>query len=327
MEREDMFCRLVLILTVIGGSLASAAAGTPTSVVVGWGAYPDVPQLAEAADKNLWKEQGLVVQTVAFPTGREMLEALLGGQIDFAVMTEFPAVVAMMRSAKFAIPAVLSSYASIRIVTKAPDGAKTLKQLAGRKVGTPLGTNMHFLLAEALRKEGLSVALVNASSTDLLPALERGDIDAAMPFPSAYGGMKRTLGGAYQEIPLTGRKEFFVLLASDKLATRNPDLIRRFLAVLLVGEELLTKDPHDGQAATARYVGKAMTFDSVVEAWPDYRFRIELDRPVLDLMVYEGGWLKTSGYVKDGTPSFELFRSYMMDGPLRALAPDRVTLP
>ena len=322
-----MMRRLVALLVAVVLGAGSAAAETPIPVVVGWGKSPDVPQLAEAVDKHLWGEQNLAPQLVPFVTGRDAFEALVGGQLDLAIMAEFPAVVGAMRNAKFAVPAVLSAVTSIRVITKGPAGAKTVKELAGAKIGVPIGTNVHFLLAEALKQAGVAAELVNVGPTDLLPSLLRGDISAAMAFPSSYQGMKHALGADYREIPLPGAAQFFILVASEKVATGNPDLIRRFLAALLQGEKLVAKDPKEAQEADARYVAPAMSLDAIRASWPDYTFRIALDKPVLELMVKEGQWLHDAGFVKDGTPSPELFSGYFLAGPLKALAPDRVTIP
>jgi len=318
--------RLVALLVALVMAAGGAVAATPDPVVVGWGKSPDVPQLAEAVDKNLWAAQNLAPQFVPFVTGRDAFEALIGGQLDLAIMAEFPAVVGAMRNAKFAVPAVLSAVTSIRVITKGPTGAQTLKELAGSKIGVPIGTNVHFLLAEALKQAGITAELVTVGPTDLLPSLLRGDIAAAMAFPSSYQGMKHALGAEYREIPLPGAAQFFILAASEKVATGNPDLIRRFLAALLEGETLVLKDPQEAQEADARYVGPAMSLDAIRASWPDYQFRIELDKPVLDLMVREGQWLHDAGFVKDGTASPELFSRYMLPGPLKSLAPDRVSL-
>ena len=44
-------------------------------------------------------------------------------------------------------------------------------------------------------------------------------------------------------------------------------------------------------------------------------------------MVREGAWLRAEGFVKQGTPTVELFGRMFMPAPLKALAPASVTLP
>jgi len=44
-------------------------------------------------------------------------------------------------------------------------------------------------------------------------------------------------------------------------------------------------------------------------------------------MVEEGRWVKERGLIKNVEPTEALFRSFIADAPLKALAPDRVKLP
>jgi NitT/TauT family transport system substrate-binding protein len=65
---------------------------------------------------------------------------------------------------------------------------------------------------------------------------------------------------------------------------------------------------------------------AVRAAWPEYEFRIKLDQAMLDTMVKEGQWLRAKGLIKEGDPTPALYRKWLVDGPLKALDPSRVTL-
>lgn len=208
-----------------------------TTVTIGWGAYPDVPQLAQASVKGLWAEEKLEARIIPFASGRQGFEALIGGQLDYAIMAEFPAVTGVMRNQKFSVVAVLSQYKSFRVITKGDKAPAGLAALAGKKIAMPLGTNVHFAIATALEKGGVNAELVNVPPSEMIPALTRGDVDAIMPFPSAYQKAKSVLGAQYQEIRTPDYSSSFVLAASEK-ATANPALTQRVLAALLKGEAL-----------------------------------------------------------------------------------------
>ncbi len=314
-----------LLVAFVAQAQVQAQAQAPTPVTIGWGRFPDVPAIAEAEQKSLWTQQNLQVQIVNFATGRDSFEALIGGQLDFAIMAEFPAVVGAMRNAKFEIPAVLAEYHSFRLIARGTAPITSPQQLAGKKIAIPLGTNIHFITAEALKAKGVAAELVNVAPPDMLPALTRGDVDAISTFPGSYESAKRALGDKYQEIPLPGFASSYVLVASAKMAS-NPDLVRRVLAALSKGDDMALKDAADGQQTVAAYVGRAVGLDAIRAAWPDYDFHIRLDRATLDLMVREGSWLREQGYVKQGTPSVELYRTFFMPGPLQGLDPAAVDL-
>jgi NitT/TauT family transport system substrate-binding protein len=302
------------------------AAQTPTPVVIGWGPSPDVPQIAQAFDKNLWKEQNVEPKMVPFATGRESFEALIGGGLDLAIMAEFPPVSGALRNLKFSIVAAVSKYDGMRVIAKSATPITDLKQLAGKKVATPIGTNVHFAVADALKTADVKVELVNVGPSDIVPALIRGDVDAASMFPSGYLGAKKALGAQYQEVGLPNVNQIFILVASEKFASSNPDAIKRVLATLLKGEELVVNNPKDSQEATARYVKNAVPLDNIRTAWPDYTFKITLDNATLDLMTREGRWIREMGFVKEGEPSRQFYKGFVLKEPLTSIAPDRVSL-
>jgi len=304
---------------------AGAFAQDPAHVTIGWGAFPDVPQFAVAAERNLWAAEKLDAKVVPFPSGRAGFEAMLGGQVDYAVMAEFPAVSGVMRGAKFSIIGVLSQYKAFRVVTKG-DRPTSLKALAGKKVAVPVGTNVHFIIADALDKAGVKAEYINVPPPEMAAALSRGDVDAIMTFPNGYANARKVLGAQYQEIRLPGHMSSFVLAASEKASAR-PALSRRVLATLIKGEEFVAKNPAEAQEATARFVGGASTVEAVRASWPDYEYRVKLDAATLALMVREGQWLKTYGLAKEGEPTPGLYRKAFAPDVLRSLDARRVSLP
>ncbi len=305
MRRQFLQSALALSLAAAtGASLAQEL----TPVTIGWGAYPDVPQIAQAADKKLWAAEKIDAKIIPFASGRAGFEALIGGQVDYAVMAEFPAVSGVMRGLKFSIVGVLSQYKAFRVIAKS-DKPVDLKSLAGKKVAVPVGTNVHFIVAEAMEKLGVKAELVNVPPPEMAVALARGDVDAIMTFPSGYGNAKKVLGAQYQEINLPEYASSFVL------------------AALIKGEEFIGKNASESQEVTARFVGGATTVDAVRTAWPEYEFRIKLDASTLDLMVREGKWLKANGLVKEGEPSTALYRRAFAPEVLRSLDTKRVSLP
>lgn len=319
--------RLSLAALLLGAvSSLPAQAQQLRNVSIGWGAYADVPQIAQAADKNLWKDEGIAAKIIPFASGRESLEALLGGQLDFAIVTEFPVTTGAMRNAKFGALAVLSRFRGGRIIGTSDIGMNSLQDLAGKKIGTIVGGNWHFGLDDALQKAGVKPEYVNIAQSDTIAALVRGDIQASGMFPTGYGAAKRALGAKYKEIRLTDYAPLFVLIATLDIIEKQPDVARKVLATLIKGEALVAKDAKESQETVARYVGKAMTIEAIREGWPEYEFNIKLDRATVDLLVREGRWIRDRGLIKNVEPTDALFRSFLRDGPLRAVAPDRVRL-
>lgn len=309
-------------------SFAAAAAGASgqdlTPVSIAWGAFPDAPQIAVASDRKLWAAERIDARIIPTASGRAGFEALVSGQADYAVMTEFPAVLGVMRGQRFAIVAVLSQFKALRVITRGSK-AVDLKSLAGKKVAVPVGTNVHFVIADALDKAGVRAEFINVPPPEMAAALVRGEVDAMMPFPSGYANARKVLGAQYQELRLPDHMSSLVLAASEKAAA-NQALTRRVLTALLKAEDVVAKAPAEAQEATARFVGTTTTLDAVQAAWPEYEFRIKLDAGTLDLMAREGRWLEAHGLVKEGDATAAQYRRVFAPEVLRGLDGKRVTL-
>jgi ABC-type nitrate/sulfonate/bicarbonate transport system substrate-binding protein len=84
---QGIRARLVCAALFVGSS-ATVRAADAGSATFGWGPGPDGPQVVQAIDKGFWTRHGLTVKTVTFSSGAAAMEALLGGQLDFAAMAE-----------------------------------------------------------------------------------------------------------------------------------------------------------------------------------------------------------------------------------------------
>ena len=72
--------------------LAIAAAASPSlacaaeKLVVAWSPNPQTPQVDVALAEGYFEDAGLEIEFISFVSGREGFEALLGGQVDIAVV-------------------------------------------------------------------------------------------------------------------------------------------------------------------------------------------------------------------------------------------------
>jgi ABC-type nitrate/sulfonate/bicarbonate transport system substrate-binding protein len=306
-------------------SLVASSSLAQERVSIAWTPSADIPQIAQAIDKKLWAEQGLEVRVVTFPTGREALEALIGGQVDFASMAELPAVTAALRQQKFAVLARLSKYRANRIIANGID-LKSTRDLAGRKIALTVGTNSHFALDWELDAAGVKAEVVNVAPPDIVPALSRGDVEAAVMFPSFFDQAKRVLGEKYRELITPGYVTNMLLAGTADVIEKRPEQMKKLMAGLLKADALVAQDPAGTQDTIARVVGKVINADAVRAAWPDYEYKVALDKDLLTLMVREGQWIVKRGSVKNVEATEQLFRSYLNDSALKTLAADRVQL-
>lgn len=324
MQRRSLFAFAGLFM--LSASIGQAADLEP--VTLAWTPNPQTPQIDIAIKQGLFKEAGLDVKTVAFASGRESFEALVGGQLDFAFMADFPAAVGAMRQQKFGVIADLSRYTGNRFIAKSTaTELKSLSDLAGKKLGLTIGTNYDYFASRALSKAGVKVQIVNAGPGDLVAALSRGDIDAAVPFPTFYGMARKTLGADYRDLVSTNYTLHNIMTASDGVLTKRPAVVEKFMSALLKADQVVKTDPDTALAAVAANLSGAMTPAVIRGMWPDYTFGIVLDESLLDLLTDQGAWVVETGVVKGSAPTKATMKGYLADSVLRKLNPSAVNLP
>lgn len=289
----------------------------------------DIPQVLLAIDRSMWKAQSLDVKVVTFASGREALEALLGGQADFAVLTDYPAAIAAVRGQKFQVLADISRYSGLRaIASKKSMTFGSFKDLNGKKVGTTLGTNAEYTTYVMLQEGGAKAEAVNAAPADTVPALVRGDIQAAVMFPTLYGQAKKLLGADYQEVKTKAYVGHTLLVGTTAVVTNRPAETEAFVKGLLEADKIVAADPKPGQAAIISALKGVMTPEGLADLWPDYEDKLVLKQDVVDLMAKEAAWILERGFVKAPieVTTLKSLRGYFAEGPLARLSPEAVSL-
>lgn len=312
---------------LIVGAFASASQSLAETVTFAWTPNPQTPQVDVALAKGYFEDAGIDLQIVSFPSGREGFEALIGGQVDFAFMAEFPAVTGALTKQKFGIVADLARFTGSRIVGSAKYGSfETPADLEGLKIGTTLGTNVDYYLSEVMRGAGVTAEVINASPVDLVPSLARGDVQAAVMFPTFYASAKSTLGEDYRELRAPGYQVHFIVSASQNALDNKPETVEAFLGALAKADADVKKDPKAAMEAVAANMKGAMSADAIGAMWQDVDLGLRLNDDLLDLLVSEGKWIVAKGVIKAEEPTAETMRPYIADSALKAVSPASVEL-
>lgn len=318
------------VLAGIGMSMVMPVFSRPafaaeTSARLAWTPGAGTPQIAMGLRDKIWDRQGLAVEAISFPTGREALEALLNGGAEVASLTEFPVTTAAMREQKLVILASMSVFIGNRIFINSSSGAKTLSELEGKKVAATLGTDLQFLAELVLDKAGIRAELVNVAPGDTVPALARGDVDAAFMFGTFYSQARSVLGENVIEIRTPEYKQQFLMVASQDFAARGPEALRAVLKGLLEADEMVKADKDDAIAAVSASTGGNLAPAAVDEQWANYRFEVNLNADLIPLMMAEGEWINRQGLIKTHL-SEEIIRALIDTKPLSELDVARVQL-
>lgn len=171
---------LALTSTILGSSSASAQEKT---VRIGFQKYGKLVLLkGRGTLEEKLKPLGYKVSWTEFPSGPPLLEALNVGAIDFGVAGETPPIFAQAAGA----PLVYLAYdppapQGEAILIPKDSKLTSVAELKGKKVAINKGSNVHYLLVQALEKAGLKytdIQTVFLSPSDALAAFTRGSVDA-----------------------------------------------------------------------------------------------------------------------------------------------------
>lgn len=131
------------------------------------------PALAALGWRVSWHE---------FPSGPPLLQALDAGALDFGSAGEAPPIFAQAASPSLTyVGFEPPSPAGEAILVPAGSPLRSLADLSGKTVALNKGSNVHYLLVQALRSAGLAPAdirLAYLSPSDARAAFERGGVDA-----------------------------------------------------------------------------------------------------------------------------------------------------
>lgn len=324
---------LTAALAATSGPTAFAADPLKATLAYGSTGYTwAAPFVAEAA--GTWKGAGVDLNTIEFESGRDSMQALLAGSADFSASTDTPVVFAALQGLRPLILVNYSRYARDMKIVVRRDGGIDPNQpssLKGRKIATRVGTSGQYMLAKYLELAGLApndVEVVDLAPSNMTSALVRGDIDGFAWSSQAAVVADRQSGGKTVVMTQEGLEKFFqshqLLLTSDRVVKEKPELLSAAVKALQAAESRIGAD--GGWAdLIAQRIRTPPT--EIRAATADFTFKIAFDERFLDDLVAEAEWAIAAGLAKRPAGDLRaLFRSLIVEAPLKAVAPDRVSL-
>ncbi|MCX5192483.1 NrtA/SsuA/CpmA family ABC transporter substrate-binding protein [Streptomyces sp. NBC_00249] len=278
-----------------------------------------------AQERALWPAEGVDATVTTQPTGRDALNAVLGGQAQLGVVGDLPAVTAALGGRDLRIVADLSRFSDWRLLTRTDTGITAFAALKGRKVGVPQGTNVEYALSRMLASAQLSAAditVVNLAPNQVPAALARGDVDAGVTFPSFYDATRTALGARHAELPFTGYTARTLLVAGP---SATPEGTAAAVRTLLRAQRLITEDPAAARKDLLTQSKGALQAGYVDAFQPRYAYGATLSPELLAELAQEAAWAKTAQGLPGAADQGALAR-YLDPGPLTAADPSAVTV-
>lgn len=266
--RKKIITAVAALMTVAGAASLTAcstgepdhgsAAGNSSSKTIRV-ATQRQPHLFAAYEWSKYVPDGYTVEVVPMSNSNDEKDALLSGDVDFALM---------------GVPTVISQAAQgggIKVIAGGADGGSGLmakkgitkaSELKGKKIGYVPNSSQEMALRLLLKSSGLNpntdVQLVNIGYSEMSEALERGDIDA---FAGAEMGVSLSKLAGFSEIESIYNTDIgkvnIALATSDEVISGNSALVK----VAIAAHEKATAALSEDKQAWKTGVMKQFTFD------------------------------------------------------------------
>lgn len=238
-RRRTLFTLAALGAGLSGGfaSHGAHAADAPKTLRIGYQKYGNfvVLKARGTLDKRL-AAQGVTVQWLEFPAGPQLLEGLNAGAVDIGTVGETPPIFAQAAGVDFVYIAhePPAPHAEAIVVPK-DSSIRSVADLRGKKVALNKGSNVHYLLVEALKKSKLAwsdIQPVYLAPADARAAFVQGSVDAWVIWDPYLAAVEKQ-AGARQLIDASGIvRNVQYYLATRKVATAQPQLVHAVLEEL-----------------------------------------------------------------------------------------------
>jgi len=316
-----------MMLALVQVGVASADAAELLSAHLAQNLSPISGVVLVAEKEGFFTKHGLDIAVSNFTSGKQCLDTMMGGAADIATTAETPFTAAMLADQPVAFLARME-YSDDNMLAAAAAHIDNWTDLKGKRIAFTAGTGSEITTDMILAKAKLTqadVTLVNLRPQDMASALASNSIDAYDTWePHIYDGEK-ALGDKVKELSAAGiYSETFNIAVTQSYLKTHETLIENFLAAMIDAESWMKAHPKMAVADVADMVGMKPT--DLTPIWDKYVYHVALDQKQIDILTLNSTWRLKSGNHPVGATTLPDLNKFVFPGPLRAVAPDRVTI-
>ncbi|NDL61670.1 sulfonate ABC transporter substrate-binding protein [Acerihabitans arboris] len=222
--------RLAVVLAAIGVFSQAQADGQPLKQLNIGFQKANILALLKARgtlDEAL-KKQGIATRWIEFTAGPQMLEGLNVGSIDLAATGDAPPAFAQAAKADLIYLAHnIPNPKTEAILVPEASAVRSVADLKGKRVALNKGSDVNYLLVEALKQAGLAytdITPVYLTPSDARAAFQRGSIDAWVIWDPFYAEVETNAGARRIQDAEGLVPHYTFYLASRRFAEHYPDI-------------------------------------------------------------------------------------------------------
>jgi NitT/TauT family transport system substrate-binding protein len=250
MTPRAVFACLGLVLAVASAQAADEAVLVRVGYGEGWDALPAIV----AIERGFFHREGLVASGMPVTSAEAVIQSLVTGSTDFAVVPQRTLMVMAAAEVPFKVVALSGWNTQINLVVGKKLGkVSSVAELKGRTIAVGIGAQAHPVLVRLLNAEGLApsdVKIERLTPEALVSALERSAADAVLAsghYTSRMvtAGEGRVLISHAALVEKIGYVGAIPLVTSNQVVERRPDLARRVLKAWVKALQHIQSNPED----------------------------------------------------------------------------------
>jgi ABC-type nitrate/sulfonate/bicarbonate transport system substrate-binding protein len=281
-----------------------------------------------AMDQAFFEQEGLLVESKPFPSGkRALLEGLAPGEVDIAISADIPVMLQVFKDKQLSIITALGATSDVNaIVARRNSGISDPADLKGKRIATQKGSAVHYFLHLFLRSHLISDKTIQSSfmKAEQLPkALADGAIDAFSMREPYIGEAIKLLGDQAVTFSAPGiYPQTEIVVTHRQFVQNNPEVLRGLVQALLAAERFANDNPEQAVDILAKRLGADRKL--IAELWPKLDLGVSLRQPLVLLLESQARWALREGLIN--SEEIPDFTSHMHLDTLRDLKPEAVTV-
>jgi ABC-type nitrate/sulfonate/bicarbonate transport system substrate-binding protein len=282
--------------------------------------------LLVAKDQGYFAQHGLNVTFIQSPSASVAMQDLINRKFDIGYINEYVLSEPQLYNKKLRVIGTLSESDTNSVVGRKDRGIIRISDLEGKKIGVTKGTISEYFLDRFFILNGLllrNTTITYIPPAELVGAIVRGDIDAAVSFEPYVYQMRQQMGENAVVWPVNlGQHAQYSLVCNEITLQEHPEIVEGVLASALQAETYVNFHPEE-----AKKIAQTQTnFDDqyMDQDWPNHHFSVGLSQSLITSMEDETRWrISNNLTAASDVPDFS---KYISGDTLYRLKPASVTI-
>ena len=279
-----------------------------------------------AEEKGFFHLHGLNITFNSYPTGVEAVGALLAGNADLAYAAEFVGVTTILKSPDLLIIGSSAKSEMISFVIRGDRGISSARDLRGKTIAVPKGTQAEFFLGRYLTLNGMNLSDITIqylSPANLSQSLVSGSSDAGIIWePYAYNIQQKLVGNVITWPAQSGQMFYWATYTCPEILHEKREVLTRYFKALSDSEQYIYSHEKEAKTVIKQKMNLSDEYSDVI--WAKSQFIQSLDQGMIIAMEDEARWiLKNNLSDKKEIPNF---LNYINIDPLSTVDPDAIQI-